>query len=564
MPTNGNGSLAVVSESCYPFISGVADLRLPPSFTTLYPQQLDAINEALDLYADGCDVVFLDGPTGTGKTVIGEAIRQGLGVKGMYVCSGIELQHQMARDFPYARVLKGRANYPTQLRPYPAVTCADCVGQAGVDGSCTWCESMTACAYTTAKREAMGADLAILNTAYFLAEANHAGRMRRELVIADECDTLESQLMGFVEFNVSERVCRELGVEAPRKGVHKETIARWLVDELRPGLASALKVAGWGNDVDAVRKKERYGRLIQDIDRVVLTIHDDNWVRDNDAGPMVLKPVRVDGWGREMLWRHGDKWLCMSATIVSVDEMVDSLGCGRAVMGTDAMGGEMVIAEPMKVGVVRVPMLFPVENRRINIVPLANMIKAEMDTAVPIVIEGVKKVLRLHPGEKVLVHSVSYKLTKEIVEGLRGVDGWEVCSYYNAAGRTGALKAFKEAVGGAVLVAPSMDRGIDLPGDLCRVVVVAKLPFPYIGDRQVSARMRGRGGDLWYQVQTVRSLVQMTGRHVRGMDDWGVTYVLDAQMEKKLWKGGGRRLLPDWWRAAAKVMGLREWKGLEE
>jgi Rad3-related DNA helicase len=94
-----------------------------------------------------------------------------------------------------------------------------------------------------------------------------------------------------------------------------------------------------------------------------------------------------------------------------------------------------------------------------------------------------------------------------------------------------------------------MDRGIDLPDDLCRVQVVAKIPYPNIKDRRINARMRSKGGSVWYRMQTIRSLVQMTGRGVRSETDRAVTYILDQQFGINLWRQG-RFLFPSWWSEA--------------
>ena len=90
---------------------------------------------------------------------------------------------------------------------------------------------------------------------------------------------------------------------------------------------------------------------------------------------------------------------------------------------------------------------------------------------------------------------------------------------------------------GGVLVAPSLTRGLDLPDDLCRVVIIIKAPFPYLGDPQVNKRLhRDQGGSLWYDIQTAREVAQMTGRAVRHDTDWAVTYILDATFVKNIWR----------------------------
>lgn len=119
------------------------------------------------------------------------------------------------------------------------------------------------------------------------------------------------------------------------------------------------------------------------------------------------------------------------------------------------------------------------------------------------------------------------------------------CSTYSGSdGKADALAGFRDGEG-HLLIAPSMDRGVDLPDDQCRVIVIAKVPYPYLGDRQVSARLYSKGGQVWYNVQTVRSIVQMTGRGVRHSEDWCVGYILDSQF-RELW-GRARGLFPKWW-----------------
>jgi Rad3-related DNA helicase len=94
-----------------------------------------------------------------------------------------------------------------------------------------------------------------------------------------------------------------------------------------------------------------------------------------------------------------------------------------------------------------------------------------------------------------------------------------------------------------------MDRGIDLPGDACRVQVICKVPFLNLKDKQVSGRLYGggRAGKTWYSVNAIRTIVQMTGRAVRSESDWAVTYILDGQFVTNIWQQN-RNLIPSWWR----------------
>ncbi len=113
--------------------------------------------------------------------------------------------------------------------------------------------------------------------------------------------------------------------------------------------------------------------------------------------------------------------------------------------------------------------------------------------------------------------------------------GDRAITYRSAKDREKALEDFRKSPNG-ILIAPSFERGIDLSDDQCRVVVVAKVPFPYLGDKQINKRLYSRGGQGWYSMQTIRSLVQMTGRAMRHEDDHCEIYIIDRQFMQSVWK----------------------------
>lgn len=477
---------------------------------------------------------------------------------GTYVADGFASHN--CNDFgEYARVLKGRSNYPTATMPYPEYTGDDCTGRG-----CRFCPTRAECPYQHAKVQAMTATVGVLNTSYLLAEANTAGtfgekevkgRMtRRPFIVVDEADTLEGALMGYVEFKVSARLLEDLGLQPPVKAARTKTVQAWI-----GSLVSALEVRveamqDWDeSDVALMRRKRGVQRVLDQARGIELGNDEDpdgwgDWIRvyetkwdpkareERDVASFVLKPVVVNDWGMERLWRHSDKWLIMSATIISPDEMAESLGLDQA---------------GVPWAVVRMPMPFAKENRPIVMKPVANITYAEAAVEKPKMLAGIAEILDRYEGENILVHTVSYSLTKYLADGLlkerqkgRWNRGRQILAYSNAKERDAAVEAFNRT--GGVLLAPSLDRGLDLPDDLCRVVVVAKVPFPALGDRQVSERLRRPGGQVWYGVQVARSLVQMTGRGVRHENDWATTFILDKQFPR-WYREAGRKLLPDWW-----------------
>lgn len=499
---------------------------LPPWADVLRPGQEAAVKQAVDGLRDGYRVCFMEAPTGSGKSLIGDVVLQELDTNGLYVCSGLELQAQFHRDFPHHPLLMGRRNYRTINDEEQ--DCSACLGDA-----CHLCPSRERCPYMMAKTAARDGRVAVFNTSYLLTEGNRTTSVfgGRGLVIADEGDLLEGELQKFIELRIGRRLFQSLKIKPPAERVHYETIRHLLVESVIPALTlrkrelTNVKAKEWV--LDELRRVES---ALWNARIAVKNLTDGNWVRAKLAGGLLMKPVSVAEYAGRYLWARGDQWLVMSATLISPDQMAKDLG--------------LQDHEWFSVGV---PMTFPVENRIVNVSPVADMSRGGQERgSIPKVVAAIQALLTQHPDDRVLVHSVSYDLTVAIAEGLKGTDR-TVFHYTDAGGRADAIEQYRE-VPGAVLVAPSLDRGVDFKDDDCRVVVVAKVPYPHLGDPQIAARLHADGGQEWYTVKTVRTLVQMTGRGVRSADDHATSYILDSQF-LRLWRQS-KHLFPGWWRDA--------------
>lgn len=195
-----------------------------------------------------------------------------------------------------------------------------------------------------------------------------------------------------------------------------------------------------------------------------------------------------------------------------------------------------------------VPSTFPIERRPIHIHPIAEMSRKNKDSAWPRIADALGKVIERHPEDRILVHTVSYDLTGYLIGSLGSK---RAITYRSTSEKQRAIDRYTYTPA-SVLLAPSLDRGIDLPDDDCRVIVVCKVPFPNLGDKQVSARLYSKGGQLWYSVKTIRSLVQMTGRGFRHEEDFCESYILDSAFLTNVWRRN-KNLLPQWWKAAVNL-----------
>ena len=77
-----------------------------------------------------------------------------------------------------------------------------------------------------------------------------------------------------------------------------------------------------------------------------------------------------------------------------------------------------------------------------------------------------------------------------------------------------------------ILIGPSLSEGIDLPGDLCRFIIILKVPYASLKDKLVKAKMELFPS--WYKADASNTIIQGIGRGNRSKDDWCVTYIVDG------------------------------------
>jgi Rad3-related DNA helicase len=69
------------------------------------------------------------------------------------------------------------------------------------------------------------------------------------------------------------------------------------------------------------------------------------------------------------------------------------------------------------------------------------------------------------------------------------------------------------------------------------------MPFPYLKDKAINARLYGSGqkGKKWYNSETGQAVIQMSGRHVRSHTDYGDMHILDSCFSRV------KCTLPEWY-----------------
>ena len=137
-----------------------------------------------------------------------------------------------------------------------------------------------------------------------------------------------------------------------------------------------------------------------------------------------------------------------------------------------------------------------------------------------------EKIAQLHSMyfRSTLVHCGNYELAHVIEQTLRKpVDNVFVQEPEH---RNEILNVWMDS-DNSVFLSIAMSQGLDLPGEKYPLNVIAKLPFPNLGDQWIAAR---NIYDSWnfYNCTTAIEVQQACGRTTRGPDDFSSTYILDA------------------------------------
>jgi Rad3-related DNA helicase len=532
--------------------------------------QIRAIDEILEGFDKGHQTYLLDAPTGSGKSAIAVTIarymaaQQGSVAKltdaGAYFLTTQKiLQEQYLRDFELEAhggmvELKSSTNYTCGYDERQS--CGEskralaALGK-NADGT-NWKRHCTqSCVYNDAKRRFMNGLLGITNYSFFLAETTYVGKLEpREFLVCDECHNVESEICKFVEVEVTDRFCKKhLGINLSSYD-DPDQLFKWMSDKYKPALGGMIEQVkkslslfkdndgSFGNDETfktLVKQNDLLDKHICKVNRFIDRFQPEAWIvnRDKrkdhrgDRVSLTFKPIDAVTWSEASLLRFGDKRLLMSATVLDKTAFCRSLGLDES-----------------KTGYMALPSSFPAENRPIHYLPVGKMSMKELDDTLPRLAEAVKELLKAHHDQKGIIHCVNFR----VANYLRDVLNDPRILTHTSENRDTVLKYHQESKEPTVLCSPSMMEGVDLAGDLARFAIIAKIPYPSLGDKALKKRI---ARDPWYyDYLTTRSFVQALGRSVRSETDTCTLYVLDECFSA--FRGKNKRTIPDYVQEALK------------
>lgn len=435
--------------------------------------------------------------------------------------------------------LYGRSNYDC----FPHSTTCD-VGDI-LKPKCENCPCDIAREYAkTASEAVMNYALALNSFAYT------KGFAPRQLMILDECHTVEEHLVNFGALAILRGRCEKYKLPFVIKP-DMESAYEWITDEYQPALQDVLLKLK--NDYDVLadkaklttkekRKVQEYKNVAKHVGKVkgitkmglnelekefVYTVDKIN--KSNFEFKRLYGRVPFRG----ILDPIADRFLFMSSTILDKDGFCDDLGF-----------------EPEDTAFLSLQSEFKIKNRKVLYTPQMKMNAKWQDPKFEYgrnnLMKTIEAICSMNKEHKGIIHTANFQIAKWLVENL---DIDQKIYHHNPGcqmDRNTVINNFMVDPAPAVLISPSSTEGLDLKDDLGRFAIFAKIPFGYLGDDWIKTRMQLSGE--WYKRRALIDVIQGGGRVVRTETDWGVVFILDSSWEYLF--RTTHRMVPQWWKAA--------------
>lgn len=460
---------------------------------TPWPEQAAVLPE-LQAALHEADVVVLDAPVGSGKTLIADALtRYACAKTGLGLVSAAMIAPNNILVKQYADSVRGlhwlhRADHYTCGR---GGSCVDHKREVGAH-----CKSFggpyaaDACPYLRDLRSARGAGRLACNQHIYMAH-----KLRPSLAVFDEAHSL----LDTIAESAGTRLWRS--VHGWRRTFESVAdVAEWLSSDVpradiaadpRLQLVHDVLLGGRTDHSISLGEADYRGR---DVEFVLCT-------------PLDLRAA-AGVWFPESI----QKLVLMSATISPLDV---------AALGLDSR----------RVAYVRMASAIPPDRRPLIHIPIAPGTHANRTWAIERMAAAlVDGILPEWPDDRGLIHapySVAAQLHALIGDHPR-------LMWIPRAGKSAALEEWLRGGGprAAVAVASGVHEGLDLRDDVARFQVALCAPRPSMADPGWA--WMARHEPARYEWATIRSMVQLYGRVSRHPLDFGVTYVLDSSAKREL------------------------------
>lgn len=438
------------------------------------------------------------------------------GAFGAFILTSTKaLQDQYKALFNESVVIKGKNNYQCKVDLDCTVDSAPCLTTPKLKKEC-FCEDK--CPYYKARNAGLVSLDPILNYKAFFGFPDFL--QRRQVIICDEAGHLEDELVGANTISILYSFLEEEGIEYNKllKDDTREALF-WCqdiysqLDELVKDTISRLRLFNSKDDMGSSLKRKALQKLSK-LQRLKDTLGTaiDNWekcqymIEERDKDLVTFIPYNIKPLAKA-LFDKADQIILMSATISNPKVYAASLGI-----------------KPEEYGFMEVPSTFSAKKSPIMASSQCKLNYYNMEKDLPKVLEMALAVCDKHKKDKGLIHTHSFKITQALQKAVRGDSRF----LFRESGRTNEdiLFEHKNAKYPTILVSPSMDTGISLDDDLGRFQIIMKAPYLPLGSKRIKKILEEYPDQ--YMMKMLDTLIQMSGRCTRSMEDYSETYILDG------------------------------------
>jgi ATP-dependent DNA helicase DinG len=560
-------------------------------FDNIRPNQKKVLDDIDQSLKSGYKFLFLEAPTGFGKSAVAVALSRFLG--SSHLCTSTkDLQTQYSRDFSYLYEVKGRNNFPCIVKEDMGINescdygpCLkdddyDCIYKTRlsdyeVRAEGTIYESIDInkyalkkyhdkarqhsqlvridwkpCVYFHQKWISIKSSHTIYNYKYFFSDLFYSsGVNKRKLLILDEAHTLESEVSAFKNFIINKEYINRFfpKLNLPENNPldvdtyidfckHlKESFSKY-VDKAEisiPNEKNKTEIdVNEKNLIDAIAYEKNLSVFLEDLNS-----NKDNWLvtnlikndKDNKINRIKMEPLDVSKYFTD-IFDKGSLSLLMSATILSKDNLCKAVG-----LKDDQV--KFIRIEESE---------FPVEHRPIYLMNVAWLNARTMNESLPLLAKVIDNLLTVHKNDKGIIHTTSYSQLQFIKNNISKDNSSRLIETNPKIDRNEMILKHFQSAKPTVLISPSMYLGVDLKDDLSRFQIIVKVPYPDLTDKKISV-LKQRN-PKWYEWNTILRLIQAYGRSVRNSEDYANTYILDSNISYLL--RNGKDMIPKWFSEA--------------
>ena len=547
----------------------------------LRPAQQDVLDHVCEAMASGKKDIFIQAPTGTGKSLIALELSKILAESG-YMSYLLTSEKSLQQQYEYDCNVKFKSRHSDvkSISGVDTYTC-DINGEKFSLGVCrslglSYADAKnelpcaSTCAYIQRRHAAIQSRRSLMNYSYWLIQMNYVLRRMgekspfrvRDVIVCDEAhkipDIVESHFACRLKPETADRINGVIG--ALNKIGHKYDVP---TKPLYAAITEALKIPEKANPHDhhvaLQRVYDEYTFVKNTLETIKTSIapshvpigYDaDNLTAWNKNLPNEVKSLfaladdikdhhcKVEDY-TQMIRQHGlhNLVVCDDDGERAYHNMSDHLLFHRhfrnfartRIYMSATLQPKLLIdrwkLDPAKCYIINVNSDWDSNKSPIILCNTADMGYSGGRSSVNKAVKKIDELLDSHLNERGVIHTVTHLIAEELKANSR--HSHRLLTYSNTAEKLELLDQLENTPSNSVLVGPSLFTGLDLSDDKGRFNIITKLAFPNVGS-SLWARRFEFARDVYFG-ETASVLEQSAGRTTRHADDYSTTYILDLR-----------------------------------